>query len=101
MRRNSLTLKTVLFGLAMLCVVAFVMFSFAQITDFDHDCYLDCCPVCTAAAVRDNILSAWAIIELLLFSIVLSVYFYSIGRNDEKAKAVAVTPVRLKVKLSN
>ena len=101
MKRNSTLFKAALLGLAILCIIAFIMFSFAQVTELNHDCCVQCCPVCAVAAVRENILGAWAILALLLFSLVLSVYFYRIGRNDEKTKAATVTPVRLKVKLSN
>ncbi|MBQ7357266.1 MAG: hypothetical protein IJW65_00865 [Clostridia bacterium] len=101
MKRSGIAFKTAIVALATLCAVAFVMFSFAQIMDFDHDCYLESCPVCTAAAVRENILGTWAFLAILLFTFALSVCFYSVSSNDKKAQIATETPVRLKVKLSD
>lgn len=101
MKRSGTAFKTAIVALATLCAVAFVMFSLAQVIDLDHDCYLESCPVCTAVAVRENILGAWAILAILLFAFALSVYFYSVSSNDKKAQIITETPVRLKVKLSD
>ena len=101
MKRTSITFKILLFAFATLCVVSFVALSFAQITEIGHECYMDSCPVCTAAAVRDNILDAWAYIALMLFCFVIAIFAFCIGSIDQNAKEAVQTPVRLKVKLSN
>lgn len=100
MKKSILRTRALLMCLVITCLVLFLTSALASGIEISHECTGDNCLVCTAISLREKALISLVLLTAV-FGIVLKLEKDPSPKHEEQRAIHSVTPVCLKVKLSN
>ena len=100
MKKSILRTRTLFICLVVTCIILFLTSALASGIEMGHECTGENCLTCMAVSLRENI-TASLILLAAVFGVVLTLEKYPSAKQEEQCAPLSVTPVCLKVKLSN
>jgi len=98
-RTNAIRLLTTF--VALICLFCFITSALASGFDKSHDCAGERCMICLCISLREHIFSALLIFAALSFICGIDPILLGVPATSVESDSAVMTPVCLKVKLSN